>query len=204
MNYFERETKTQFPLILTLPLFFAVLAACSHPLPCVELETDLGNIVLEIDTVNAPETAANFLRRVKEGTYNDAFFYRVVRKNNQPDNSIKIEVIQGGLFNEATIANYPVIAHETTVKTGLKHLNGTLSMARAEPGTASTEFFICIGSQPELDFNGRRNPDGQGFAAFGRVIKGLDVVRKVQNLPDKNQYLLKPVKIIQASIKTRR
>ncbi len=79
--------------------------------------------------------------------------------------------------------------------TGLKHLDGTLSMARNEPGTASSEFFICVGDQPELDYGGRRNPDGQGFAAFGRVVRGMDVVRKIQHLPEKKQMLVHPVKI---------
>jgi peptidyl-prolyl cis-trans isomerase A (cyclophilin A) len=79
--------------------------------------------------------------------------------------------------------------------TGLHHLNGTLSMARSEPGTATSEFFICIGDQPELDFEGRRNPDGAGFAAFGRVVKGMNVVRAIQQQQDRKQYLIEPVKI---------
>jgi peptidyl-prolyl cis-trans isomerase A (cyclophilin A) len=109
---------------------------------------------------------------------------------------VKIEVIQGGLFSDEKIEKHPGIRHETTRETRLKHLDGTISMARNEPGTASTEFFICIGNQPELDFDGQRNPDGQGFAAFGKVIKGMDVVRKIQQLPDENQYLKEPVQIL--------
>lgn len=171
-------------------------------LPCVEVETNLGKIILEIDTVHAPVTANNFLRHVKAGTFNDAVFYRVVRLNNQPDNEVKIEVVQGGLFKDEKIEKYAEFAHETTKATGLKHLNGTLSMARAEPGTASTEFFICIGKQPELDFGGKRNPDGQGFAAFGKVIVGMEVIRSIQQLPDEGQYLKKPVRIIHAGILT--
>jgi peptidyl-prolyl cis-trans isomerase A (cyclophilin A) len=89
----------------------------------------------------------------------------------------------------------PTILHETTDKTGIRHLNGTLSMARLEPGTASSEIFICINDQPELDFGGKRNPDGQGFAAFGKVISGMDVVRKIQLLPETNQILDKVVKV---------
>ena len=90
---------------------------------------------------------------------------------------------------------YPVIAHEPTSVTGIRHLDGVVSMARSEPGSASTEFFICIGDQPALDFGGNRNPDGQGFAAFGKVIKGMEVVRSIQIMRDTGQYLTDPVKI---------
>jgi len=114
---------------------------------------------------------------------------------NQPDNDVKIEVIQGGLGFDKHPMELPTILHETTDKTGIRHLNGTLSMARLEPGTASSEIFICINDQPELDFGGKRNPDGQGFAAFGKVISGMDVVRKIQLLPETNQILDKVVKV---------
>jgi peptidyl-prolyl cis-trans isomerase A (cyclophilin A) len=80
--------------------------------------------------------------------------------------------------------------------TGLKHLDGTISMARGGPGTAASSFFFCINDQPELDYGGRRNPDGQGFAAFGRVVRGMDVVRAIQALPAKGQQLTPPIKII--------
>jgi len=95
---------------------------------------------------------------------------------------VKIEVIQGGTDGNAA-KRLPSIAHETTQQTGLRHGNGTLSMARAGVGSAAGEFFIVIGNQPELDFGGTRNADGQGFAAFGRVVQGMDVVRKIQRLP---------------------
>lgn len=168
----------------------------SQSLPRVEIQTSMGNFILEIDTIHAPVTAKNFLNHVENGTFKTAVFYRTVRPDNQPTNAIKIEVIQGGLFSDEEIEKHPGIRHETTQETGIKHLAGTISMARNEPGTASTEFFICIGSQPELDFGGRRNPDGQGFAAFGNVVKGMDVVRKIQQLPDENQYLKEPVQIL--------
>jgi len=89
------------------------------------------------------------------------------------------------------------IEHESTKQTGILHKDGTISMARNEPGSATSEFFICIGDQPSLDFGGMRNPDGQGFAAFGRVIKGMEVVRTIQSLPAKNQYLEPKIKITQ-------
>ena len=89
----------------------------------------------------------------------------------------------------------PPILHETTNATGIKHMNGTISMARIEPGSASSEIFICINDQPELNYGGRRNIDGQGFAAFGKVIKGLNVVKVIHSLPEKNQFLNKKVKV---------
>lgn len=183
-------------VIVLFFLMFQNVSLLSQPLPRVEIQTSMGNIILEIDTVHAPVTAKNFLAHVEKGTFKTAVFYRTVRMDNQPNNAIKIEVIQGGLFADEEIEKHPGIRHETTQETGLKHLDGTISMARNEPGTASTEFFICIGNQPELDFDGRRNPDGQGFAAFGKVIKGMAVVRKIQQLPDENQYLKEPVEIL--------
>lgn len=187
---------------LTLLLFSAFLftAGCETQLPQVKIETSAGNIIVEIDTINAPVTANNFIKLVKNGTYKNATFYRVVRMDNQPNKNVKIEVIQGGLLNDEEIDKVTPIRHETTKETGLKHLDGTISMARMEPGTASTEFFICINHQPELDFGGTRNPDKQGFAAFGKVVKGMDVVRKIQSRKEKEQMLIHPVKILNMEI----
>ncbi|RKD91801.1 peptidylprolyl isomerase [Mangrovibacterium diazotrophicum] len=181
--------------IAVVLLFFALAACGKKDLPKVEVESSMGNLVLEIDTVHAPLTAGNFLKLVDQGLYLNASFYRVVRMDNQPQSPVKIEVIQGGLMDDNLIDKYPGIEHETTEKTGLKHLDGTLSMARNQPGTASTEFFICVGDQPELDFGGKRNPDGQGFAAFGKVVEGMDVVLQIQQLNDDKQYLREPVLI---------
>ena len=137
----------------------------------------------------------NFLRYVDSGLFDSACFYRVVRMDNQPQNLVKIEVIQGGRY-EKEDKGFPPILHETTVMTGIHHRNGTLSMARNQPGTATSEFFICLGNQPELDFGGKRNPDGQGFAAFGKIFKGMDVVRKIHAMYAAEQYLEKPVLIL--------
>lgn len=186
-------------LFFTL-LFSLFLKGIGQPLPQVKIETAMGNIIVETDTINTPITAKNFLKLVESGVMNDAVFYRVVRMDNQPDNKIKIEVIQGGLFADDEIAKYKPVPHETTQMTGLKHLNGTISMARVEPGTASTEFFICVGNQPELDFGGNRNADGQGFAAFGKVISGMNVVRKIQQQKDERQILAEPVRISRMEI----
>jgi peptidyl-prolyl cis-trans isomerase A (cyclophilin A) len=167
--------------------------------PRVVIATEMGNIELEVYLDKAPITAANFMAYVDSGKYNNAaYFYRVVRPDNQPHSPVKIEVIQGGFFQDSLIEKYqlPPIPHETTRKTGIRHKDGTLSMARYTPGTASSEFFICIGNNYALDYDGARNSDGQGFAAFGRVVKGMDVVRAIQQQRDTSQYLVNPVKII--------
>jgi peptidyl-prolyl cis-trans isomerase A (cyclophilin A) len=155
----------------------------------IVFETELGSIVVELYPERAPITAANFLRYVDENRFKDACFYRVVHLNNQPNNPVKIEVIQGGLKDDEHPLSLPPIPHETTEQTGILHKHGTISMARNEPGSASSEFFICINDQPQLDFGGERNPDGQGFAAFGKVIKGMDVVKRIQSMPEEGQYL---------------
>ncbi len=186
-------------MIRTLTVFILVLpvlTGCGREHPRVVMHTQYGDIVVEIYADKAPVTAANFLRYVDEGRYKDAVFYRVVTPGNQPHNKVKIEVIQGGLLQDDHPDMLPPIPHETTEMTGVKHLDGTLSMARNEPGSATSEFFICVGDQPELDYGGKRNPDSQGFAAFGRVVKGMDVVRKIQHLPEKEQMLPEPVKIV--------
>lgn len=176
-----------------------LLSSCQSPPrdPQVEIVTPLGSITAEIHLTEAPLSAGAFLRNVEKGVYNGgrANFYRVVHMGNQPDNKVKIEVVQGGIDRETGDTSVPYIPHETTKVTGLTHLDGTLSMARDAPGTANTEFSICIGPQPELDFGGRRNPDGQGFSVFGRVIGGMDVVRRIQQLPETGQYLDREVAI---------
>ena len=145
----------------------------------IRIDTEVGSITLELYPDKAPGTVANFLRYVDDKRYDGTTFYRVVRLDNQANNPVKIEVIQGGLRADS-LRMFPPIAQETTQKTGLKHLDGTLSLARGTPASGASEFFICINPQPELDFGGKRNPDGQGFAAFGRVRKGMDVVRRIQ------------------------
>ncbi|HUU04818.1 MAG TPA: peptidylprolyl isomerase [Patescibacteria group bacterium] len=158
------------------------------------IESAAGEIRIEVYLEKAPLTAANFLRYVDGELYDGTTFFRVLTPDNQPDSKFRIEVIQGGDVAEAKC--FPPIAHETTKMTGLRHLDGTVSMARAEPGTASCNFFICIGDQPELDYDGRRNPDGQGFAAFGRVVAGMEVVKKIQYMEVSGQYLKKSLAIL--------
>ena len=178
-----------------LLLTFLMVSCIHETVIPISMETELGSIQMVLYPDRAPITVSNFLRYVDQNRYKDFYFYRVVHMENQPDNDVKIEVIQGGLGFDKHPMELPTILHETTDKTGIRHLNGTLSMARLEPGTASSEIFICINDQPELDFGGKRNPDGQGFAAFGKVISGMDVVRKIQLLPETNQILDKVVKV---------
>jgi peptidyl-prolyl cis-trans isomerase A (cyclophilin A) len=177
-------------LIIVLLVGTLISASGEDRDPLVLIKTELGNIEVEIFQDKAPVSAGNFLKYVDQGIYKNSSFYRTVTLNNQPDNDVKIEVIQGGLFDKSE--KYLPIKHETTKETGILHKDGTISYARNEPGTANTEFFICVGDQPELDYGGRRNPDRQGFAAFGRVIKGMDVVRKIHIKPADRQ-MLKPI-----------
>ncbi|HEY8550745.1 MAG TPA: peptidylprolyl isomerase [Vicinamibacterales bacterium] len=166
----------------------------------VAIETTEGTITIEVNTQRAPRTAANFLHYVDGGFYDGGRFFRVVRMDNQPQNPVKIEVIQGEAAMDVlkSKGEAPPIALERTRDTGLRHLDGTVSMARDGPDTATHSFFICIGDQPSLDFGGARNPDGQGFAAFGRVLSGMDVVRRIQQMPASGQTLTNPVTIVRA------
>ncbi len=148
----------------------------------VKLETTMGDIHIDLYADKAPITVSNFLKYIDGGHFNGGAFYRVVRMDNQEQNDIKIEVIQGGMSGNSDLALFPPIPLERTNVTGIKHEDGTISMARGAPDTAGSEFFICINDQPSLDFGGMRNPDGQGFAAFGKVTKGMDVVRAIQQV----------------------
>src|SRR5690606_22267784 len=125
--------------------------------------------------------------------YTGSSFFRVCTPENEAEREIKIEVIQGGDVPEEQLR--APISLESTETSGLKHLDGTLSMARLEANTAQSNFFICIGDQPELDFGGKRHPDGQGFAAFGQVLSGMEVVRAIQKQKEIGQYLVDSVKI---------
>lgn len=162
----------------------------AHSIKC-EIKTSLGTIIIELFPHQAPVTVANFLAYVDEKLFDSSAFYRTVTMQNQPDKKIKIEVIQGGPLD--TLKEKPPITHENTSVTGILHKNGVISMARNQPGSATAHFFICINDQPELDYGGQRNPDGQGFAAFGKVIEGMDVVRRIQNEPHTEQRLTPPI-----------
>jgi len=154
----------------------------------VQIVTDSGTIVVALNPAKAPITVANFLRYVDEHRYDGGAFYRAVTRQNQmaAAQQPQIEVIQGGIDTDSS-KRLPPIAHETNDRSGIPHTDGVISMARSTPGSASSEFFFVINDQPALDFGGRRNPDGQGFAAFGRVVSGMDVVRRIQRMPSQAQ-----------------
>jgi peptidyl-prolyl cis-trans isomerase A (cyclophilin A) len=165
----------------------------------VLIETELGEIEAEIEVERAPVTAGNFLRYVDAGFFEGGIWHRTVVPDNQPDNEIRIEVIQGGVNPTREDERFGPIPLERTTVTGLAHRDGTISMSRFAPDSAVSDIFICIGDQPSLDFGGLRNPDGQGFAAFGQVTRGMDVVRAIQQAAHEEQRLTPPVGIVRVS-----
>ena len=193
-----RAVATVAALLLIASLLAGSGAAQSDTgVPHVVVQTELGDIEIEVDSARAPGTAANFLKYVDLKHYDGGTFHRTVKMNNQPDNQVKIEVIQAGVNPDRSKDGFPPIALERTNKTGLLHKDGAVSMARGGADSATSGFFICINDQPSLDFGGQRNADGQGFAAFGRVVRGMDVVRKIQQAPNTDaQRLTPPIKII--------
>lgn len=166
-------------------LFFAVLIiSCNQPVyknPHILIETQLGDIEVELFAEQAPKTVAAFLSYIDSGFYNKTTFYRVLKTEELPTTT-NTGIIQGGLWQTKAAKKITMagIVHETTKQTGLTHQSGTISLARTTPGSANTEFFICIGDQSPLDFGRRGTEDGQGYAAFGTVFKGMDIVRKIQ------------------------
>jgi peptidyl-prolyl cis-trans isomerase A (cyclophilin A) len=188
---------------LLLGLLLAVFVPVPGATVRIVITTTKGKIEVELDAARAPETTKNFLRYVDQKRYDGGRFHRAVTMANQPDKRIKIEVIQGGVNPQFAKQDFPPIKLERTSKTGIRHKNGAISMARDGADTATSDFFICIGDQPELDFGGKRNPDGQGFAAFGRVTKGMDVVRAIQRSNAKEQTLEPPITIVSIRRKAR-
>ncbi len=189
-------------LSLILLLIISVVNADEGTLR-ITMKTNQGDIKIDLYMDKAPITAGNFLTLVEGEHLDGGSFYRVVTYDNDNGNP-RIEVIQGGLGDEVQSPFEPV-GHETTGQTGILHKDGVISMARGDVGTASSEFFICVGDQPGLDYGEVRNPDGQGFAAFGQVVSGMDVVRRILQLPadgasdsdyTRGQILTDPVKII--------
>jgi len=145
----------------------------------VVFETELGNIVMEVDVAHAPVSAANFLKYVDGKFYDGGVVIRSVRPDNTTRHDVEIQVIQFLSDPARRREQFPPIPLERTSVTGLKHIDGALSMARSGPDSATSSFSIMVGDQPELDFAGKRNADGQGFAVFGRVVSGMDVVKKI-------------------------
>ncbi|ACL67070.1 peptidyl-prolyl cis-trans isomerase cyclophilin type [Anaeromyxobacter dehalogenans 2CP-1] len=188
--------------MLAFPLLALLLGAAS-PAPArvhVVMTTELGELEVEVDAARAPATAANFLRYVREGRYDGGRFHRTVRADNQPGDAVKIDVVQAGVAPAHGEHDHAPIRLERTRDTGLRHVDGAIAMARAGPDTATSDFFVCVGPQPDLDFGGRRNPDGQGFAAFGRIVRGMDVVRRIHRAAVKGQALSPPIRILAARV----
>lgn len=169
-----------YKILLAATLFLSCNQA-EYKNPHIVIHTQLGDIEVELFPGQAPKTTAAFLSYIDSGFYTKTSFYRVLKTDEFP-NPNNTGIIQGGMWQtnpekKMTLAG---IEHETTKQSGLTHQSGTISLARTTPGSANTEFFICIGDQSTLDFGRRGTEDGQGFSAFGTVFKGMDIVRKIQ------------------------
>jgi len=203
----KRLTRLFTTTIIASVILFTVfsLQADTNERPVVVLETALGDINIELYSDKAPHSVNSFLIAIDSGLFNEngGAFYRVVHQDNDIG-SPKIDVIQGGITDYKK--SLPLIAHETTRQTGLLHRDGTVSLARSNGSSGSgSTFFICIGDQPALDYGGKRYADGQGFAAFGIVTQGMDIVRRIQRMntqtptadkPYLQQWLIKPATIL--------
>jgi peptidyl-prolyl cis-trans isomerase A (cyclophilin A) len=190
-------------LLLTVLLAGVGTTDAQEESQIVVITTRFGDIEVALNPTKAPNTTANFLKYMEAGHYDGGQFHRTVTPDNQPNDAVQIEVIQASINSEFAEKGFGALDLERTSVTGLEHLDGTISMARSTPNSATSSFFFCIGDQPELDFEGKRNPDGQGFAAFGQVIKGMDVVKKIQlSSQGDNQRLIPPVRITKVARKT--
>ena len=189
------------PVRSTIFFLILVLFSCKEEnkqgLPHVIIETSYGDIEIELYSDRAPLTANAFLSYIDSGFYDKSNFYRVLSMYNQPSNAPKAFLIQGGIWksNNALAQRLQGIPHEPTNKTGILHKEGTISMARNEPGSAGPEFFIMVEDETGFDFGGENIEDGLGFAAFGSGVRGMPIVRKIHNLKEINHYLDPPVYI---------
>ncbi len=184
-------------LVILSCIIFLLSCKKKYDNPHILISTQFGEMEAELYASKAPKSVATFLQFVNEHLYDNSTFYRVLKEGNQPTSAFKTEIIQGGIWNtdNAKALKQPLIPHETTRQTGVTHKNGTLSLARTEPGTASTEFFICVGDQPLYDYGGNTNLDRQGYAAFGKIIKGLDILHKIHHQPENGEDFYPPVPI---------
>ena len=190
-------------LALTAGMLWSCHAASDPDKPHVIIRTSAGDIEVELYLRQAPKTAGAFLSYVDSGFYKNSSFYRVLNADNQVMGAAESRLIQGGIWktDHKRAVSIPGVPHETTKETHLLHLNGTISLARDKPGTGTTEFFICVGDQPGFDYGGENNPDGQGYAAFGKVVGGMDIVRAIYDRPENNQSFTPPVPIYSISRK---
>lgn len=166
--------------------------------PAVVIETRYGNIVVELFIDKAPLTGGAFLEHIDSGYFKHTSFYRILRRDNQVTGSLHSHLIQGGVWeaNPDLKEKFKPMPHESTDQTGILHKKGVISMARYEPGTATSEFFICMEDEPGFDHGGANNADGLGYAAFGRVVEGMDVVEKIYERPEYKQRFYPPVTIL--------
>ena len=192
--------RIELKILIGCILFFF---ACSQPVkydkPTIDIQTYYGDIIVELYPERAPKTVTAFLSYVDSGFYENTSFYRVLKKEDQPSNVAKTQLIQGGLWqtNIKKQQTIPGIPLETTEQTGLLHKEGVISLARnEEPNSGNTEFFICLDDQPDYDYGGDASPDKKGYVTFGKVIKGMEFVRQIQKQPDFETNLRPPIKII--------
>ncbi|MFT3680416.1 MAG: peptidylprolyl isomerase [Ferruginibacter sp.] len=179
-------------------LLFILLFGCGeqkNTLPHIVIATTMGDVEAELYPDKAPKTVAAFLSYIDKGYFKNAAFYRVIMQEGLTPAQNR-GIIQGGVWEtQSQLANLPGIEHETTQQTKLSHTSGTLSLARTKPGTASTEFFICIGDQTQYDYGNEGVSDMQGYAAFGKVTSGMDVVKQIQQQPANGESFIKRIEI---------
>lgn len=182
--------------IVSLWVTVLLLSCQGNKNPHIQISTNFGNIEAELYPDKAPKTVAAFLSYIDSGYFKNSSFYRVLVEEGMSDKD-NSGLIQGGIWlsNHAKAVSLPGIPHESPAQTGLSHTTGTLSLARTTAGSANSEFFICIGDKTEFDSGKEVNPDGLGFAAFGRVISGMKIVRNIQNQPANGESFVQPVVI---------
>lgn len=191
----NRRFKAYLFSVALLPVtFFSCQQTYDHP--HLTIQTDRGKIEVELYEDKAPKTVAAFLNNVDAGTYTEGSFYRVLSRDDLPE-KFNSGLIQGGVYESKPQVEKSLtfVPHESPKVTGLSHTDGTISMARTDTGTAKSEFFICIGDQSQFDSSLRTNPDGQGYAAFGRVVEGMEIVREIQNQKKTGDKFTFPIKI---------
>jgi peptidyl-prolyl cis-trans isomerase A (cyclophilin A) len=194
MNYFANKYLKMKTFLFCFFLFLLSCNNSNNTNPHVQIETSVGNVEIELYADKAPLSVAAFLKNVAEKNYTDGSFYRALKVEDLDGNLTG--VLQGGVYiatQADKIKMYPLVPHESTKQTGLTHQNGTLSFARLKPGTASTEFFICIGNQNQFDYS--KSSDVEGYAAFGKVVSGMSIVKLIQSQPSTGEALNKKVLI---------
>jgi peptidyl-prolyl cis-trans isomerase A (cyclophilin A) len=193
LNYFTLMHKL---IIILTAIIFISCKHAKYANPHIIINSFYGEVEVELYPEKAPKTVAAFLSYIDSGYYKNSSFYRVLSNENVPADA-NSGLIQGGIYktNPNKLSLIPGIIHESTGQTGLSHTSGTISLARTTPGSATTEFFICIGEQLQFDSSASAGGDGLGFAAFGKVVNGMDVVRKIQNTPSHGEDFDTEIKI---------